>query len=426
MSVDTTTRKDIKCIRTVAGTDTDMTYLADLPETPTEDDVLKYTVDINDDGIGGTVTVAYASTSATITIYRDTTDKQESSYEDYNQFPASTVESDFDKRTLVTQEMSETLDRTLKVPITSDVSSELPTPEADAFIGWNDAGDALENKEIPDPSTLVRATKDDAEAGTNNEKFMTPLRTKEAIDELQDDDIPITYVSTDGTLADNSDTKIATQKAVKTYADTKTIAPATNTADKVPQWNGADSKTLKDGLTVGTGASNLVQLDGDSKLPAVDGSALTGISVLSNVIFCWHGADSGGTNTRGWYSGTDLKKDFHDYTETYNYFGVHRGTNRTILTSKFKKISGISTITINARLWARTSLADKEAILTVNVGGQSNTVKSVTSDTPSWVTASDIDVSSLSNGTTYNITISLKNEHASYSAYCSAVILIAS
>ncbi|MFA5760164.1 MAG: hypothetical protein WC877_00115 [Dehalococcoidales bacterium] len=57
------------------------------------------------------------------------------------------------------------------------------------------------------------------------------------------------------------------------------IGPVTTTENKVPQWDSV-TKTLKDGLTVGTAASNLVQLDGDAKLPAVDGSALTGISGL--------------------------------------------------------------------------------------------------------------------------------------------------
>ena len=56
-----------------------------------------------------------------------------------------------------------------------------------------------------------------------------------------------------------------------------TISPATNTANYVPQWNGANSKTLLNGLAVGTGANNLVQLNGDSKLPAVDGSQLTNL-----------------------------------------------------------------------------------------------------------------------------------------------------
>lgn len=53
--------------------------------------------------------------------------------------------------------------------------------------------------------------------------------------------------------------------------------PATNTDSYVPQWNGADSKALKNGLAVGTGASNLVQLNGSSQLPAVSGALLTNL-----------------------------------------------------------------------------------------------------------------------------------------------------
>lgn len=56
------------------------------------------------------------------------------------------------------------------------------------------------------------------------------------------------------------------------------IAPATNSADYIPQWNSANSKTLKNGLAVGTSANNLVQLDSTPKLPAVNGSALTNLT----------------------------------------------------------------------------------------------------------------------------------------------------
>lgn len=72
------------------------------------------------------------------------------------------------------------------------------------------------------------------------------------------------------------------------------IGPASNNDSYVPQWNGANSKTLKDGLAVGTGANNLVQLDGSGKLPAVDGSALTNISAsipggssVGAYVWCW-------------------------------------------------------------------------------------------------------------------------------------------
>lgn len=50
----------------------------------------------------------------------------------------------------------------------------------------------------------------------------------------------------------------------------------TTTSGMVPQWS-SNQKTLTTGLTVGTSASNLVQLDGSAKLPAVDGSQLTNV-----------------------------------------------------------------------------------------------------------------------------------------------------
>ncbi len=168
-----------------------------------------------------------------------------------------------------------------------------------------------------------------------------------------------------------------------------------------------------------------------SKIPIADAGGkldgwITPTSVLSNVIFCWNGADAGTDNSFSLVTNVGtLLQDMNSYTATYQYFGTHNVNYRTILTSKFTKIAGISTITINARLWATTNEAAKEAILFVDIGGQSNTVKSVTSTTPTWVTSADIDVSGLTNGTTYDITIRLKNEGAS-SAYCSGVILIAS
>ena len=63
--------------------------------------------------------------------------------------------------------------------------------------------------------------------------------------------------------------------------------PVTNTDGFVPQWNGANSKTLKDGLRVGTAANCLVQLDSSGRYPALDGSLITNISagvILTNLI----------------------------------------------------------------------------------------------------------------------------------------------
>ncbi len=96
---------------------------------------------------------------------------------------------------------------------------------------------------------------------------------------------------TDGTLSANSDLKIPTQKATKTYSDTKVIAPASTTENKVPQWD-STSKKLKDGLTLGTSANNIVQMDANAKLPPVDASQLlnvpsgkySGVTVFSGTL----------------------------------------------------------------------------------------------------------------------------------------------
>lgn len=125
---------DIKATVTTSGTDTALVYTTD------------YTVAVNSDGVGGTVTLVAPEDydSATLTVYRETTDKQESDYDDYNQFPADTLETDLDKRTMLSQEKDEDLDRSIKFAITSTTSDiDFPEPVANEFIAWNAAADGL-------------------------------------------------------------------------------------------------------------------------------------------------------------------------------------------------------------------------------------------------------------------------------------------
>lgn len=150
------------------GEETDLTYGVD------------YTVAIESDGVGGTVTVSPTySTAYTQTVYRETTATQTSDYDDYNQFPADTLEGSLDILTMLIQELSETMTRSLTYAISSTGSTvTLPVPSANQFIAWNAAGDNLENKDIPDPSTLVKASSAEAEAGTNDTHYMTPAMTQ--------------------------------------------------------------------------------------------------------------------------------------------------------------------------------------------------------------------------------------------------------
>ncbi len=54
--------------------------------------------------------------------------------------------------------------------------------------------------------------------------------------------------------------------------------PASATTSAVALFDGTSGKLLKNGVVIGTSAGNVVALDGSAKLPAVDGSLLTGIS----------------------------------------------------------------------------------------------------------------------------------------------------
>lgn len=158
----------VKLVETSTEIETDLTYSTD------------FTVSVNSDGIGGIVTVSPSySTAYNYVVYRDTDAIQPSDYDDFNQFPADTLENDLDRNILINQEQKEELTRTLRYPISiSGASTELPVPEADSFIGWNASGDALENKALPDPNTLQKATNTDATTGTNDTNYMTPAKVK--------------------------------------------------------------------------------------------------------------------------------------------------------------------------------------------------------------------------------------------------------
>lgn len=143
----------------------------------------------------------------------------------------------------------------------------------------------------------------------------------------------------------------------------------------------------------------------------------------SAIVFCWNGCDNAAVNQIELYYGSASLTPA--IGGNYFFFSAQEDVERQIIFSKFYKTPGISTVTIYARLWSSSTNATEEALLKVDIGGLNNTVHSVTSSTPAWVTASTIDVSSLTDNTVYDLAITLRNEGSSagLKAYCSAILL---
>lgn len=93
---------------TSTGTETELTYNSD------------FTVTQSTSGLGGTVHVipSYGS-GYTQLVWRDTTQTQSSDYDDFNQFPADTLEKDLDRLMCLAQEQQGEIDRAIKNDITS-------------------------------------------------------------------------------------------------------------------------------------------------------------------------------------------------------------------------------------------------------------------------------------------------------------------
>ena len=85
-----------------------------------------YSVALNSNGFGGTVTVTDAKDSSwQIIVYREYDLTQGSEYQDYNSFPAKTLEGNMDKSVMLAQQLQEQVDRCVKMQITSDIDPDV-------------------------------------------------------------------------------------------------------------------------------------------------------------------------------------------------------------------------------------------------------------------------------------------------------------
>ena len=164
-------------------------------------------------------------------------------------------------------------------------------------------------------------------------------------------------------------------------------------ADKVFFWD--DSESASDFLTLGTGLKT---------------SATNLYAGLSNVIFAWCGYDgaSGAGQANGIYYGNDQSPS--GATDCNNLFYRRKWANSASYDSvglewKWTKIPSVSTLTVNARAWVEhTAITDAYVRLDIGSGTATGTSSNIiSSTTPTWQTAFTVDVSGLSDGTTYDM-----------------------
>lgn len=161
-----------------------------------------------------------------------------------------------------------------------------------------------------------------------------------------------TGIADEDDMSSNSATLLATQQSIKAYVDALTD---TNTSNSVYFWTGCDDITTGRGLYIGTDLSI-----------------------------------APGTNT------TDYVYRYCDISNTANYISFE-GFN-----FYFKKIAGISTLTIKAKAWCElTNISDVNLRLDIGSGSVTGTSTAFSSSSPTWQDAFTADVSGLSNGTLY-------------------------
>jgi hypothetical protein len=104
---------------------------------------------------GGTVTLigTYAATppatGETVTVYRDLPYTQEIDPVENDPQRADVAEEGLDRAVILIQQLKDAMSRSIQLPVSTAVSDlSLPEPEAAKYLGWNDDGDALENREL--------------------------------------------------------------------------------------------------------------------------------------------------------------------------------------------------------------------------------------------------------------------------------------
>jgi hypothetical protein len=146
----------------------------------------------------------------------------------------------------------------------------------------------------------------------------------------------------------------------------------------------------------------------------------SGISV-SNVVYSWGGGGDASVTAAEYGIVTDTTKN----GTVGQLYAVNRNTNshveRTVLRSKFMKIAGISTLTVYADI-IKAGAFNTHGNCKITVGALTALDLETTAGTLEWLNGT-IDVSTLSDGTVYDLGISLVNHSTTGSTELHSIII---
>lgn len=212
------------------------------------------------------------------------------------------------------------------------------------------------------------------------------------------------------------------------------IETFTTKEDKVDANSAADINALQSSIvTIETALDKLVNTDGSlvqgtsfPLLPGVgqvfyrtdlitayiwNGSVWQALGgSLSNVIFNWTGCVDYSGGVIGKVNGSALNPTTG---ANYDFLMVGQAVSspQGVLRSKFLKISGVNTLTIYANAWTRSGHVN--AAVWVDCGSTNGSVATISASSPGTWSTFTIDVSGLTNGTVYDLTVSIYNPTSS-------------
>lgn len=137
--------------------DADVRVVETLISTGVETDLVlntDYTITRNvdqDNNPGGSITYLVSSVTTALpstkklTIVGDFDYEQPTDIPNGGSFFATVLENAFDRIVMFVKQLKEQADRSMRLPVSSSASVEMPMPEANTVVGWNETADALQN-----------------------------------------------------------------------------------------------------------------------------------------------------------------------------------------------------------------------------------------------------------------------------------------